>query len=336
MDRTPHSIDPQSHTWLELGEVQRLLLDAYPGIVLGLDLEGRIRSLNPAASQRLGVGREALDGQPLVGSLIAREELELRAMQLSEALGERVPADAGAFSARLIRGLPADEHDWVLRHRDGSPLPTRLSFGALRDHQGQLAGLLAVEALGARDDEATPLQLIHHDRLTGLPTRAVLADRAEMALQRAARQRSVVALMLLELDGFDTLCEEHGHSVGDDVLRATAGRLHFELRKTDTAVRLDRGQFAVLLIDLHQPEEAQLVAAKLQKVLSLPINVGVARLPVSARVSVAWFPAHGDQLLPLLQAAEGALGTLAEAGGVAFAPLPAAEPPAEAAAPSGS
>jgi diguanylate cyclase (GGDEF)-like protein len=331
MDRTPHSIDPQSHTWLELGEVQRLLLDAYPGIVLGLDLGGRIRSLNPAASQRLGVGREALDGQPLVGSLIAREELELRAMQLSEALGERVPADAGAFSARLIRGLPADEHDWVLRHRDGSPLPTRLSFGALRDHQGQLSGLLAVEALGAPgEDAATHLPLHHHDRLTGLPSRAVLADRAEMAIQRAARQRSVVALMLLELDGFDTLCEEHGHSVGDDVLRATAGRLHFELRKTDTAVRLDRGQFAVLLIDLHQPEEAQLVAAKLQKVLSLPINVGVARLPVTARVSVAWFPAHGDQLLPLLEAAGGALASVTDAGGVAFAPLPAPAPEAPA------
>ena len=100
-------------------------------------------------------------------------------------------------------------------------------------------------------------------------------------------------------------------------LRATAGRLHFELRKTDTAVRLDRGQFAAMLVDLHQPEEAQRVAAKVAAALAAPINVGVARLTLAARVGVVWSPAHGNQLMPLLQAAEVALAKLpAGQGGV--------------------
>jgi diguanylate cyclase (GGDEF)-like protein len=124
--------------------------------------------------------------------------------------------------------------------------------------------------------------------------------------------------MLIEIEGFDAICEQYGHSVGDDVLRATAGRLHFELRKTDTAVRLDRGQFAAMLVDLQEAGQAQVVAAKVAQALSAPVNVGVARLPLVARVGVVWSPAHGNQLLPLLQAAEAALASLpAGQGGVA-------------------
>ena len=142
MDRLPPSIDPQSHTWLELGEVQRLLLDSYPGVVLGLDTDGRIRWINPAATERLGYGREELSGRELAGSLIAREEIELRAAQLSKELGERVTADAGVLSLRLRQGATPDQHDWVMRHKDGSPHPTRLEIGALRDHAGKVTGLI--------------------------------------------------------------------------------------------------------------------------------------------------------------------------------------------------
>jgi len=128
--------------------------------------------------------------------------------------------------------------------------------------------------------------------------------------------------MLIEIEGFDAICEQYGHTVGDDVLRATAGRLHFELRKTDTAVRLDRGQFAAMLVDLHEAEQAQRVAAKVAQALAAPVNVGVARLPLVARVGVVWSPAHGNQLLPLLQAAEAALASLpAGQGGVATVPV---------------
>jgi len=52
--------------------------------------------------------------------------------------------------------------------------------------------------------------------------------------------------------------------------------------------------------------------------LAAPINVGVARLTLAARVGVVWSPQHGNQLMPLLQAAEAALATLpAGQGGVA-------------------
>jgi diguanylate cyclase (GGDEF)-like protein len=320
MDSQHPTLDPQSHTWLELGEVQNLLLEAYPGVVLGLDAQSRMRWINPAGCERLGYAREELGGKPIAGQLIALEELEARAAQLSVDLGEHVVADAGVLGAALRRDGTVDEHDWILRAKDGTPHPTRLSVGFLRDGHGQVSGLIAVEPLQRGGDDS-PLRLTHHDPLTGLPTRAVLQDRAEMALLRAARQKNVLALLLVEIAGFDALCREYGRSVGDDVLRATAGRLHFELRKTDTAVRLDGGLFAAMLVDLNQADEAVLVANKIAKALSGPVNVGVARLVPVARVGVVWAPDHGNQLLPLLEQAEAALASAPAQGGVASAPL---------------
>lgn len=304
MDRQP-LVDPQSLTWLELGEAQRLLIDQFPHLVFGLDLDGRIQWVNAAGAKSLGYERGELRGKALIGSLLAREEVEARAAMLGTELRTRVPADARVFSARLQRGL-ADEYGWLLRTKDGEARSVTLSLGTLRDANGVVTGLIAVEQPGPARDDA-PIPMTHHDSLTGLPSRSVLQDRAEMAIQRAARVGTQIGVLLIELDGFTDLCERHGQTVGDDLLRATAGRLHFELRKTDSAVRLDNGQFAALLIDLHHEGEAELVARKIASALAGPVNTGVEVLQPRCRVGVAVYPQHGDQLLLLLEAADQAL-----------------------------
>jgi diguanylate cyclase (GGDEF)-like protein/PAS domain S-box-containing protein len=304
MDRRTF-IDPQSLTWLELGEAQRLLIDQFPRLVFGLDLEGRIQWVNAAGAEALGYERGELRGQALIGSLLAREEVEARAAMLGAELRTRIPADARVFSARLQRGL-ADEYGWLLRTKGGEARSITLSLGTLRDASGVVTGLIAVEQSGpARADAPVPMS--HHDSLTGLPSRAVLQDRAEMAIQRAARAGTQLGVLLIELDDFAALCESRGQTVGDDLLRATAGRLHFELRKTDSAVRLDNGQFAALLVDLHHEGEAEMVARKIAAALAGPVNTGIEVLHPHCRVGVAVYPQHGDQLLRLLESAEGAL-----------------------------
>lgn len=290
--------DALSSARIELSEVERLLLQGYPGVVLLLSPDGQVLGTNRAGAERLGCRQGVSDDH---------KEIELLAPFSEE-------GDAEVSRAEALQ--PGAEHGWTLRHRDGSPQPMELAIGALRNQEGEITGLIAVEPRLREGDDAAPL-FLHHDNLTGLPTRAVLTDRAEMALQRAARQKTLVGLLLVEIAGFDELCRTHGRSVGDDLLRATASRLHFELRKTDTAVRLDGGQFAVMLVDLNRHEEVTQVAEKIHLALSAPINVGVARLPLATRIGLAWSPVHGDQLLPLMAAAEAALNEIdAKTGGI--------------------
>lgn len=281
MDRTPTPSEVPASARMAWDDIRSLLLRGYPGTVLLLGPGGDVLDVNPAGAERLG-------GTPEAGALLA---------PLPDEEGETVTREAALQPGAL--------NEWALRLPDGSTQALRLAIAPLTDAGGQPVGLLAVEPW-PRDDSVAPLPFQHHDLLTGLPTHAVLADRAEQALQRASRHKTVVALLLVGIEGFEALCQEHGSSVGDDLLRATAGRLHFQLRKTDTAVRLEGGQFAVMLVDLRSDDEATLVAGKMRQALSAPINVGVARLPLSIRVGVACSPKDGDQLLPLMQAAEAA------------------------------
>jgi diguanylate cyclase (GGDEF)-like protein/PAS domain S-box-containing protein len=296
--------DAPSRTWIDLGEARRLLFDSSPLLAMGLDLQANIVWINPAGQRALGYERGALEGRPLIGNLIQREEIETRASMVASDLGRHVAADANVFSARLRQGL-ADEHTWLLRTRDGSPLPMRLGLGTLRDGDGGVQGLIAVQQ--PVDHDGSTLQLSHHDSLTGLPSRAVLQDRAEMAMQRASRAGSQIAFLVIDIDNFDALCEQHGHSVGDDVLRATASRLHFELRKTDSAVRLDRAQFVAMLVDLRNVGEAEQVAAKISVALAAPVSTGSLKLSVGASIGLAMYPGQGDQLLALLDTANQAM-----------------------------
>src|SRR6266508_2780021 len=86
-----------------------------------------------------------------------------------------------------------------------------------------------------------------HDGLTGLPNRALFLDRAELAISRARRLRSLVAVLFLDLDGFKAINDSLGHAAGDRLLVEVAERGRRVLRPADTLARLGGDEFAVLL-----------------------------------------------------------------------------------------
>ena len=116
---------------------------------------------------------------------------------------------------------------------------------------------LAVSYIGMGDerDEAHRLtgELEHrasHDELTGLPNRRVLFDRLEHAIVSAARTRTVVAVLFVDIDGFKEINDSLGHLFGDLVLVEVARRLRLVLRAGDTLARLGGDEFVVVCEDL--------------------------------------------------------------------------------------
>ena len=102
-----------------------------------------------------------------------------------------------------------------------------------------------------------PLRLMHdalqraaylsaHDQLTGLPNRAVLADRLEQALSASRRDGLEVAMLCLDLDHFKAVNDTLGHQAGDALLCAIAARLRACLRESDTLARIGGDEFAVI------------------------------------------------------------------------------------------
>ena len=131
--------------------------------------------------------------------------------------------------------------------------------------------------------------MAQHDLLTGLPTRALLHDRLQIALDRAGRFHKCVALLMLDLDRFKQINDSLGHDAGDLVLQITAERLASSIRKTDSVARLGGDEFVVILNDLADQSLAEQVAAKIVTALSEPIRIGKIHVPISVSVGVCTF-----------------------------------------------
>jgi diguanylate cyclase (GGDEF)-like protein len=143
-----------------------------------------------------------------------------------------------------------------------------------------------------RAEEALEHQAFH-DALTGLPNRALFADRLEHALARADRQGKAVAVLFLDLDNFKVVNDSLGHAQGDALLVAVAERLRACLRIEDTGARLGGDEFTVLLEDVAGEAEAIAVAERIASALCVPVTLQGREVVVSASIGVALGHAHG-------------------------------------------
>jgi diguanylate cyclase (GGDEF)-like protein len=133
-----------------------------------------------------------------------------------------------------------------------------------------------------------------HDALTGLPNRRLLEDRLANMLERAERNHTRAAILVVDLDGFKQINDTHGHAVGDEFLREVALRLGKVVRRADTLARSGGDEFTVLVSDILQPNGAQILAQKLQMELDRPIAVRQLQLCVSGSIGVAVYPEDGQ------------------------------------------
>ena len=144
------------------------------------------------------------------------------------------------------------------------------------------------EELARREDELA----FHatHDALTGLPNRTLILDRVEQMLARAARSKTPVAALFIDLDNFKSINDTLGHGVGDELLRAVATRLQGVVRHADALGRLGGDEFVVISEELTLAAGPELIAERMLEALKHPFNIGPdqeTRLTVTASVGIA-------------------------------------------------
>lgn len=144
-----------------------------------------------------------------------------------------------------------------------------------------------------RDAEQRVRDSALRDDLTGLPSRALIRDRASQLAAAALRSGEPFALLLIDLDEFKTVNDTFGHDVGDDLLVEVAGRLAAAVRPSDTAARLAGDEFAVLLPGATA-DDALGVADRFRAALAQDIVVRSYPLHAAASVGVAVSPEHGS------------------------------------------
>ena len=143
------------------------------------------------------------------------------------------------------------------------------------------------------------------DGLTGLPNKRAVTDALKRTFAQAAMTKSPLALLLLDLDHFKLVNDQHGHGAGDQVLAGVGAALRGVLRVRDFAGRYGGEEFAVLLPDTDIA--AALVIAERVRAAIAEVTLPGTEVAVTVSVGVAGFPEHANTLERLERLADAAL-----------------------------
>jgi len=150
--------------------------------------------------------------------------------------------------------------------------------------------------------------MAQHDELTQLPNRRLFHDRLQMALARAQRHQSQLALLFIDLNKFKQINDDHGHANGDLLLREVAQRLKHCVRESDTVARLGGDEFVVIVEEVLVAGDAQQIVDKIHQVLAAPMSLADGlRLTATASIGVAHYPEHGSDIAQLMRYADQAM-----------------------------
>lgn len=278
-------------------------IHALPFSLLACDAQGVILSANAAALLMLGYSQGELVGTSMM-TLHEPEQVGRRRMELS---GAEPMADFDAVIA-FDNQAPGSFHRWSYLRKDGARLEINLSIAVRRDECGAVKGYLMLAGMSAAAaGESSLLTLAHYDALTGLPNRALLLDRVEVALHRAQRHGGKVAVMMLDLNRFKSINDIFGHIIGDALLIAVGKRLQGCLRKADTVARLGGDEFVMLFPDVRDRSELEPLMQTVIESVSAPILLGEHEVIVTPSVGGSLYPDDGTDERTLMKCADTAM-----------------------------
>ena len=200
----------------------------------------------------------------------------------------------------FLDALGVQEAAWLFGHSDGASIALLMAARASNDQLRQ-----EVEQRRALQ-EALRIQA-SIDPLTGLNNRREYEKLFSREMARARREGRAMSLVMLDLDHFKHINDDHGHAAGDEVLRCVAQLCRENFREVDIAGRLGGEEFVVLMPHTALREAGEVARRFLQVLSDTEIAFEGLRLRVQATAGVAELQAHEDHLETLLQRADHAL-----------------------------
>jgi diguanylate cyclase (GGDEF)-like protein/PAS domain S-box-containing protein len=281
------------------GAIERLILAHAGDFVALLDAEGRWLYASPSYQSEFGA-----------------------ALQADASYLDIVHPEDRARVRSAITHVAADAGNWRLRYRTVGLAERYFETDAnlVRDPSGAVTQLVLVsrDITERKEMEAYVLHQSFHDSLTGLPNRLLLLDRLTQATSHREHVHGKVAVLFMDLDQFKEVNDSLGHAAGDRLLQDVAERLSGCVRDGDTVARVGGDEFVVLLVDLHQLEDAALVAEKIIAAVSAGCQIEGSELHVTPSIGLAIFPIDGDNPDTLLRNADIAMYHAKHDGGGRF------------------
>jgi diguanylate cyclase (GGDEF)-like protein/PAS domain S-box-containing protein len=265
--------------------------------VIATGQDGCINTINSEAERLTGWSHQQAMGRPI-------SEV-FRLLDIDRRTPVACPAAMAVSDNRLVRV----EDDTLLISRDGREFIVEVSAAPVRIEGGRPLGavLICRDVSDTRHLQRCIAWQAGHDALTHLPNRNLLTDRLRQAIAQALRQKNLLAVCYLDLDGFKPINDRYGHEIGDRVLVSVAERLTAMIRGSDTVARIGGDEFVLLLTGANAPTDFQPVLERLVAEIAAPYNVDNRRLSVTASIGVAICPLDDSDPDTILRHADQAM-----------------------------
>jgi|HubBroStandDraft_1064217.scaffolds.fasta_scaffold00118_37 diguanylate cyclase (GGDEF)-like protein/PAS domain S-box-containing protein len=218
-------------------ELLRVTLQSIGDAVITTDAEGRIVWLNPVAERMTGWGTAEAAGRPVT--------------QVFQIINEdtREPTQSPVAMCLAQGQVVGLANHTVLIARDGGEFGIEDSAAPIRNDRGEMLGVVLVfhDVTEQRRLSGEMTYRASHDALTGLVNRAEFEIRLRRLLHRSHADRSLNALLYIDLDQFKIVNDSCGHAVGDQLLIQVSKLFSEIVRSRDTLARLGGDEFAVIL-----------------------------------------------------------------------------------------
>ena len=290
------------------------LFEQAPDGYLVTNIAGIISEANRAAAKLLNVEARFLVGKPL--SIFFTKEVR---QTLISKLNSLCSVDF------------ASEWEVVIIPRNKPPINVAISVACVRASSGEVVELrwllrdlsdrkrtveLEQEIAVRQQVESQLRHSSLHDSLTGLPNRTLFTQRLKDVLEHSKQQNpDLFAVLFIDLDCFKLINDSLGHSIGDQLLIATAKRLLHCLRPTDTAARNGGDEFTILLRGIRNINEVISVAERLQAELKLPLTLDQQQVYTTASIGIVLSSSSYDRTEDLLRDADTAMYRAKSLGG---------------------
>ncbi|MHB1333709.1 MAG: EAL domain-containing protein [Sulfuriferula sp.] len=269
------------------------ILEATTDFVAILRDDGHFRYLNQAGRRMLGI----------------METTDVDDWSLTDSHPE------WAVQRLLFEAIPVARRDGVWQgetavlNADGREIPVSLVVLSHKGADGEAESFstIARDMTERKRFEQELQRQATHDALTGLPNRVLLQDHLVTELKRAARQKTLAAVLFLDIDNFKRVNDSLGHAVGDTLLCSVAQRLLGCLRSNDTVARYGGDEFTIVMGELNSVDNIMLIVNKLSTIFEMPITVSGQEVYIGFSIGIAIYPNDGADAETLLKNADAAM-----------------------------
>jgi len=282
----------------DLALAEKIIESAQEGIVV-TDAAGSIETVNAAFSRITGYSREEVLGHnPRILKSHHHDATFYRHMW------------------QALRSVGKWEGEIWNRRKGGEAYPEWLAIHALRNTEGEITHYVSVfsDLSQIKAQEAQIEHQAYHDRLTGLPNRALFLNLLAVEIDHARQSLGTVGMLFLNLDRFKSVNNSLGHVAGDRVLMEMGRRLQGFAGEGRTVSHTGGDEFWLLVPSPKSPKELVRLATEGLNVVKRPIDAGGFSVHLTASIGIALFPDDGQDTVALTGAADRAMNQ-AKAGG---------------------